>query len=259
MMSTGLVNSPTVTVVVPTLREVENIVPLVRRLEALRTRTRLDLELLLMDDDSRDGIVELVESLKTDWVRLIVRTDNPGLSLAVLDGLRRSVRDVLVVMDADLSHPPEKIPEMLDALNAGADLVVGSRFVEGGSTDDTWGVFRWVNSRVAMLLAIPLTNLKDPMSGFFALRRSTFTAGRDFNPVGYKIGLELIVKCRCRRVVEIPIYFSNRYRGSSKLTLKEQLRYLRHIGRLYAHKYRLAGSGAVTGVSRFKYFSRFRV
>ena len=75
------------------------------------------------------------------------------------------------------------------------------------------------------------------MSGFFALRRSTFEAGRDFNPVGYKIGLELIIKCRCQLVAEVPIHFSDRRLGKSKLSLKEQLRYLKHIRRLYNYKY----------------------
>jgi dolichol-phosphate mannosyltransferase len=250
--SSGILKRTTVTVVVPTLREVENIVPLVKRLDAVRSGASFDLELLLMDDDSRDGIVELVGSLHADWVHVVVRTANPGLSLAVLDGLHRSDREILVVMDADLSHPPEKIPEMIDALHAGAEIVVGSRFCEGGSTDDSWGFLRWLNSRAAMLLALPLTSLRDPMSGFFALRRSTFAAARDLNPIGYKIGLELIVKCRCPKVVEIPIHFSNRHHGSSKLSLKEQLRYLRHVRRLYAYKYGLAGTSALAAVRRFK-------
>jgi len=226
----------TVTVVVPTLREAENIPDLVRRLDSVRKTSGLNLELLLMDDNSRDGSVELVESLRLNWIRIVVRMASPGLSLAVLDGLRQAQGGVLVVMDADLSHPPEKIPEMVRALAEGADIVVGSRFAQGGTTDDTWGFFRWLNSRVAIVLAMPLTSLKDPMSGFFAIRRATFLAGRDFNPLGYKIGLELIIKCRCRQVVEIPIHFSNRYRGRSKLSLSEQIRYLRHIRRLYAYR-----------------------
>ena len=176
-----------------------------------------------MDDDSRDGSAELVDRLDLHWVHMVVRTADRGLSQAVLDGLRRSDGDVLVVMDADLSHPPEKIPEMLDALDRGADAVVGSRFTEGGSTGDDWGLFRWANSRVATLLARPLTPLMDPMSGFFALRRSTFAARTDFNPIGYKIGLELIIKCRCRKVVEVPIHFTDRRLGKSKLSLKEQI------------------------------------
>jgi dolichol-phosphate mannosyltransferase len=228
---------PSVSVVVPTYREVENIPHLVKRLAALRDAQGLDLELWLMDDDSRDGTEELVASLNLAWVHLVVRKADRGLSQAVLDGLRRCRRDVLVVMDADLSHPPEKIPDMLAHLADGAEFVAGSRFVKGGSTDDDWGLFRWLNSRVATLLALPLTSINDPMSGFFALRRSTFEAGRDFNPVGYKIGLELMIKCRCELVAEVPIHFSDRLFGKSKLSLKEQLKYVKHIRRLYNYKY----------------------
>jgi len=232
------VNSPdvSVTVVVPTYREVLNIPHLVTRLQGVREQSHLDLELLLMDDDSGDGSSELVESMALPWVRLVTRTANRGLSYAVLDGMVRSERDVLVVMDADLSHPPEKIPEMLAALE-GADVVVGSRFAEGGSTADDWGVMRWLNSRVATLLALPLARLTDPMSGFFAMRRATFAAGRDFNPIGYKILLELIIKCRCSRVADVPIHFDNRRFGESKLSFKEQLKYIQHLRRLYMYRY----------------------
>ena len=230
-------SAPSVGVIVPTYREVENIPLLVERLRAVRMKTGLDLEVLFMDDNSRDGSAELVATMALPWVQLVVRTADRGLSQAVLDGLNRSQSDVLVVMDADLSHPPETVSEMLTALADGADFVVGSRFAEGGSTDDDWGLFRWINSRVATILAMPLTTLKDPMSGFLALRRETFLAGRDFNPIGYKIGLELIIKCRCKRVVEIPIHFIDRQFGESKLSFKEQLRYLQHLRRLYIYQY----------------------
>jgi len=109
--------------------------------------------------------------------------------------------------------------------------------VAGGSTADDWGVLRWLNSRVATLLARPLTSVRDPMAGFFALTRSTFQRGHEFNPVGYKIGLELIVKCRCESVVEVPIHFEDRRFGESKLTIKQQLLYLRHLRRLYIFRY----------------------
>ncbi len=225
------------TVVVPTYQEVANIPLLVDRLKEVREKSGLLLDVLFMDDNSRDGSAELVEGLGLSWVKLITRTQDRGLSQAVLDGLRRSQSDVLAVMDADLSHPPEVLPHMLAQLQDGADFVVGSRFVEGGTTDDDWGVFRWLNSRVATLLALPLTTIQDPMSGFFMLRRSTFEAGREFSPVGYKIGLELYVKCHCRDAREVPIHFADRQHGESKLSLKEQLRYLRHIRRLYAYRF----------------------
>ena len=228
---------PSVSVVVPTFEEARNLPHLIDRLAAVARTERLHLDLAIMDDDSRDGSLELVQSRPEDWVRLVVRTADHGLSQAVLDGLRRATGDVLVCMDADLSHPPEAIPAMLAKLAEGADFVIGSRYAEGGSTAHDWGFLRWINSRVATWLARPLTHVRDPMSGFFALRRQTFEAGRDFNPVGYKIGLELIVKCGCERVVEIPIHFADRRFGVSKLTLKQQLLYLGHLWRLYAFKF----------------------
>lgn len=226
-----------VTVVIPTYREAESIPHLLRRLEQVRTAAQLDLEVLIMDDDSDDGICQVVASLGLDWVRVVTRRVDRGLSYAVLDGLKLSRRDTIVVMDADLSHPPEKIPEMLAALDSGMEVAVGSRFAEGGSTAHDWGFLRWLNSRVATLLAAPLTPLSDPMSGFFALRRSTFLSGQGFNPIGYKILLEIIVKCRCRRVIDIPIHFENRSFGESKLTFQEQLKYIRHLRRLYIYKF----------------------
>jgi dolichol-phosphate mannosyltransferase len=227
-----------VAVVVPTYREVEALPHLIARLAVLRLEQGLDLTLYVMDDDSRDGTVELIDKLALPWVKLVVRTADRGLSQAVLAGLRLAAdADVLVCMDADLSHPPEKIVDMLMALRDGADFVVGSRFCDGGSTDDDWGFCRWLNSRVATMMARPLTTIADPMSGFFALRRSTFAGGAQFNPVGYKIGLELLIKCRCRKVVEVPIHFTDRRHGESKLSITEQLKYLQHVRRLYIFRF----------------------
>jgi len=226
-----------ITVIVPTYREAENLPHLIERLDLLRSAVGLDLKLLLMDDDSRDGSQELIDSLGLTWVTLVTRRSKRGLSMAVMDGLERSNSDIVVVMDADLSHPPEKIPELLTALNNGADVAVGSRFTDGGSTADDWGPFRWLNSRIATLLALPLTAMSDPMSGFFAIRRSTLQAGRQFDPIGYKILLEIIVKCRLKYVLEVPIHFENRHRGSSKLSIAEQLKYFRHLRRLYMFRF----------------------
>jgi dolichol-phosphate mannosyltransferase len=235
--SSAPLGGPSVTVVVPTFHEVQSIPHLVERLRILRETAALDIDLLLMDDDSGDGSDRLVDSLALPWVTLVTRRADRGLSQAVLEGLQRSNRDLLVVMDADLSHPPERIPELLTALRNGADVAVGSRFTDGGSTADDWGPFRWLNSRVATLLALPLANISDPMSGFFALHRSTLSTARQLDPIGYKILLEIIVKCRCRHVVEVPIHFDNRRWGRSKLTLKEQLQYFRHLRRLYTFRY----------------------
>ncbi len=226
-----------ISVIVPTYKEAENLPLLTERLEEVRQKHDLSLELLIMDDDSQDGTEELISSMDRDWLTLVVRKKERGLSRAVLEGLRLARGDVLVVMDADLSHPPEQIPEMLVALEKGADFVMGSRYVTGGLTGASWGFFRWLNSRIATLFARPFTSVKDPMSGFFALSRKTFESARDLNPIGYKIGLELMVKCSLHRIEEIPIHFKDRQFGQSKLTLREQKRYLQHLFRLFIYKY----------------------
>jgi dolichol-phosphate mannosyltransferase len=226
-----------VTIVAPTYKEAENIQALTERVARMRESSGLDAELIIVDDDSRDGTEEIFQRLNLPWARLIVRKEDRGLSQAVLEGFCSAKNDMLVVMDADLSHPPETIPAMVEALENGGDFVIGSRYVPGGSTDEEWGVFRQLNSRVATILARPLTTVKDPMSGFFMLRRETFQSSAPLNPVGYKIALELLVKCRCRNVVEIPIHFSLRRCGSSKLSLKEQLKYIQHLRRLYVFKF----------------------
>lgn len=229
-------SAPPTSIIVPTFREAEALPDLIERIGQLRSRTSSIIELLIVDDDSQDGTEELIRSRAEPWVRLIVRKQDRGLSQAVLCGLRQARGEILIVMDADLSHPPEVIPEMQATLAAGADFVLGSRYVEGGGTADGWGLLRFINSRVATYLARPLTRVSDPMSGYFALPRGVFERVEDPRPLGYKIGLELIVRGRCRDVREIPIHFANRKHGESKLTLHQQLLYLRHLARLYRFK-----------------------
>jgi len=233
--------SPTLSIVVPTFREVESLPSLIERVAVLRQQAQLELELLIVDDDSRDGTEALIAARSEPWLELFVRRQDRGLSQAVLFGLARARGDTLVVMDADLSHPPEVIPEMLTLLRGGADFVLGSRYVQGGTTAEGWGLFRFLNSKIATYLARPLTSVSDPMSGFFALPRSVFARAEKPSPLGYKIGLELLVRCRCRHVREVPIHFSNREHGESKLTVHQQLLYLRHLARLY--RFRFASSG----------------
>lgn len=226
-----------ISIVIPTYREVENIPHILARLDDLRRAHDLTLEVLFLDDNSNDGSVEAVSAAGFDWARIIVRTENRGLSPAVMDGFAAAQYPILICMDCDLSHPPEKVPQLVLALNAGQQMVIGSRYVPGASTDDDWGFLRWLNSVVATLLARPLTAVRDPMSGFFALRKADFDAARDLNPVGYKIALELIVKCGFENVGEVPIHFSDRVHGDSKLTFKEQLKYIQHLRRLYLYRF----------------------
>ncbi len=221
-------------IVVPAWNEAENIPQLVPRVaEVLIGRSY---EIVIVDDGSKDATVDVCRQLAETYpVRLIVR--NPplhGLSGAVLDGIAASTGATIVVMDADLQHPPERIPDLLKALDGGADFALGSRYVPGGSTDAQWTLFRKINSGVATALARPFAGpVRDPMSGFFSLRRSTFNRADRLTPLGYKIALELMCKCRVNRVQEVPIHFGLRTRGESKLTLKQQFKYLEHLSRLY--------------------------
>lgn len=228
---------PSVSVIVPTFQEADNLSGLLEALRRLKEAHQLGLEVLIMDDNSQDGTEAVVQSLNLPWVRLITRQGDRGLSQAVIEGFQHAENEAIVVMDADLSHPVEKIPEMLSALAQGDDFVIGSRFVNGASIEETWGAFRWLNSKVASLIASPFTQVKDPMSGFFAFRKTLLAQCAPLNPVGYKIGLELLVKSHCSKVREIPIHFANRQHGQSKLSWREQFKYLQHVRRLYLYRY----------------------
>lgn len=233
-------------VIVPTFREAENLSVLIPRLCAAFIENGLDGEIIVVDDNSPDDTVNVVNTLSKSYpVRLILRTTERGLSSAVIAGMRAAEGDILVCMDADLSHPPEDVPKLyramtedLDSPNAQTKFVIGSRYVAGGSTESGWGIGRWLNSKVATLLAWPLTSVSDPMAGFFALRREDFWKANDkLDPIGYKIGLELLVKTNTPKAVEVPIEFKNRLHGESKLSLREQINYVRHLGRLYRFRF----------------------
>ena len=231
---------PLVSIVVPTYREVGNIPRLVPEVSHALCSAGISFETILVDDNSRDGSEEAVAGLREQGypVRMEIRTSERGLSSAVVRGFEQARGTYLVCMDADLSHPPSKIPEFIQLLESGeADFVLGSRYVPGGSTDAEWGVFRWINSKTATLLARPLVTVRDPMSGFFALPRLLFERTAGLSPVGYKIALELLVKTGARRAVEVPIRFADRTVGESKLNLREQWSYLRHLKRLFDHRF----------------------
>jgi len=206
-----------ISLVIPTLNEADNIEPLVARLA--QCQPKLD-EIIFVDDGSTDGTRERIRSLNANAsVRLIEReTPALGLSGAVIAGARAAAGDWLVVMDADLSHPPEKIAELLRPLLEGrADIVIGSRYVEGGSTPG-WPLWRKILSRSAAGLAYPLTGVHDSMCGFFALPRKLLL---ELTPAatGFKIAFEALVQGgRNLRVLEIPIAFRDRTRGVSKMS-----------------------------------------
>jgi dolichol-phosphate mannosyltransferase len=227
-------------IIIPTFQEASNIPELVQRIASVNFNYR-EFEVLLIDDDSQDGIIDVVQQLSVNypWLKLIVRREERNLSQSIMTGFQRARFPILVTMDADLSHPPEEIPAMLTLLEPPhIDMVIGSRYISGGSVDEKWPWIRKLTSYSAALIArvILFANVKDPLSGFLALRKSTLLAGQTLKPIGWKIGLEIIVKCRCKSIREIPIHFSQRHLGTSKLNLKISFAYLRHILRLISFK-----------------------
>jgi dolichol-phosphate mannosyltransferase len=225
---------PDVSIVVPAWYEAENIPALVKRTaDAMAGHSW---EMIVVDDGSKDPTAEVCDELARTYPVRLLQRQHPehGLSGAVLHGIADARGKTIVVMDADLQHPPERLPALLEALDAGADFALGSRYVPGGSTDAQWTFFRKINSEVATMLARPFAGkVRDPMSGFFALRRSTFDRAERLTPLGYKIALELMCKCRVQKVTEVPIHFGLRTQGESKLSLKQQFKYLEHLSRLY--------------------------
>ena len=228
----------TLSIIVPTLREADNIAPLAERIDAALSGTGIEWELLLVDDDSNDGSEAVAAELARRLpVRMVTRREAPrDLSLAVIEGIRLSRFDRLVVMDADLSHPPERIVDLLAALDGDCGIVIGSRYTSGGVVDRSWSLYRVLNSRLATWLARPLVRCSDPMAGFFATRRSRLPELRSLRPMGYKIALELMVRGHLR-VREVPIDFRDRSIGFSKMNWRQQIRFLRHLSRLYNYKF----------------------
>ncbi len=226
-------------IIVPTYREAPNIEPLVTRVFAATTQAGIEVELIIVDDDSQDGTEQIVERLRERYpVRLVVRRGERGLSGAVLAGFREAKFDRFVVLDADLQHPPEMVPQLLARLDQGdCDFVIGTRYGRKGAVAADWPIARRLGSAAATLLARPLARLSDPMSGFFALHRRTWEQAAHLDPIGYKIALELFVKGRCRRPAEVSITFASRTAGASKASFAEGRRYLRHLARLYRFRF----------------------
>lgn len=226
--------------VIPTLCEAENIARVLGMARAALDPLEIDYQIIVVDDDSRDGTGEVVSSLarEDEHVRLIVRKGERGLSGAVLDGWRASDAEVLGVMDADLQHPPVLLPELYAAIADGRDLAIGSRYTPGGELGG-WNPVRKLLSAAAVWATWPLQRrklrAKDPMSGFFLVRRSAVD-GIDFQRAGFKLLLEVLVRARLASVAEVPFVFGSRFRGASKANFKVAWDYGKLLARLYAGK-----------------------
>jgi dolichol-phosphate mannosyltransferase len=233
-------------IVVPAYDEAPNIRPLTERLFKATRAASIEAELVIADDESKgsEATAKEVAALAAQGydVRLHARkrSEGRGLSSAVLLGFGVARHPVVLCMDADLQHEPEAVPAVAQPVLEGrGDFAVGSRHVGGGGLGFEWSLLRRIISAGATLLARPLTPSTDPMSGFFCISKSTLVQGEGSGicTMGFKIGLELMVRCRCAAIIDVPITFQERIAGESKLTMKQNVEYLQQLKSLYLFKF----------------------
>ncbi len=233
---------PQVSIIIPTYNESQNILNVLKSIGDIIPKN-IFTEAIVVDDNSPDGTGRIVEDYLKNvkkiagyTIDVIHRTTKNGLSSAILSGIQRATGDTIVVMDSDLSHPPQIIPKMIDALKKyQCDMVVASRYITGGQING-WNKKRKLLSKVATMIAKKGLGVKtnDPMSGFFAFKKGILK-GLNFDAIGFKILLEILVKKRELSVKEIPYTFQNRTFGSSKLDFSIILNYFKSVWKLYRY------------------------
>ncbi|MEJ1933292.1 glycosyltransferase [Nostoc sp. NIES-2111] len=237
--SSGVTGQPIqFSLIIPTYKESGNIRNVVEKLtQILDEFIPGDYELIVVDDDSPDGTWEVALSLTSEYPQLQVmrRQEERGLSTAVIRGWQAARGSILGVIDGDLQHPPHVLQELFTNIQRGADLAVASRHVDGGGVS-SWSFIRRFLSRGAQLLGLMilprvLGRVSDPMSGYFMVRRHCIT-NATFNPVGYKILLEVIGRGQVDEIAEVGYVFCERQEGESKVTWKQYVDYIRHLIRL---------------------------
>ncbi|MEL4896492.1 glycosyltransferase [Crocosphaera sp. Alani8] len=224
--------------VLPTYKEAGNIQDIVKILTDLLDKSIAgDYELIVVDDNSPDNTWKLALELTSEYpqLRVMCRTEEKGLSTAVIRGWQVARGEILGVIDADLQHPPEVLQQLLGKMDRGADLAVASRHVEGGGVSE-WSIIRRFLSRGAQVLGLMILpevigRLSDPMSGYFMVRRSAI-AGKPLSPVGYKILIEVTARGKIQWLGEAGYVFRERHAGESKVTWKQYIEYLQHLIRL---------------------------
>ena len=223
-------------IVIPTYNEAGGIEKLIRGVAEVFKENDLDGEMIVVDDNSPDGTGAIVDRLSAELpVRCLHRPGKLGLSSGVIDGWKFARPESVAVgaMDADFSHDITILPKMVEALASGKyGLAIGSRYVPGGGITN-WPARRIITSKVACMLARPLTNVKDITSGYFLVRREALD-GVELDPIGFKIGLEVVAKAHYGRALEVPYVFTDRIVGESKLNQKEIFNYLKQLRKLYS-------------------------
>jgi dolichol-phosphate mannosyltransferase len=231
--------------VIPTLNEAGNIPTLLNRIRQSLASVPVQCEIIVVDDDSQDGTAEVVSQYaeRDPLVRLLIRKGKRGLAGAVIHGWEHTDSNLLGVIDADLQHPPEVLPQLLEPVLDGTDIAIASRYANGNGASE-WNKLRLWISRCGTLATAPLQKkdlrIKDPLSGFFIVRRDCID-GLQLQPEGFKILLEILVKGRIQKAVEVPFHFGTRHSGKSKADIKVALQYFTLLGKL--SRYTLFGSG----------------
>jgi len=221
-------------IIVPTYNEAQNLPELFKRIEA--PLKGIPHEVIVVDDNSPDGTASVAQGLRKHGnVKVYRRNRRMGLSSAIMDGVKLAESDLIAVMDADLQHPPELLPRMLKRMSKGHDIVIASRYVEGERIKD-WDLIRRAVSKGAIALAhllLPKTrSVKDPISGFFLVKRAVIEHLEIINPSGFKILLEILARASYGSIAEVPYIFTSRRRGKSKLSLKEVINYVHFLLKL---------------------------
>lgn len=213
---------PRVSIIVPTYREAENVAPTVAAIE--RALGDIAWEIIFVDDDSPDGTVAAVRSLgeRDGRVRVIRRVGRRGLAGAVIEGMMASAADIVAVIDADLQHDEALLPKMLGAIEAGnADLVIATRYAQSGDAQGGFSTLRRNASTLATHVSNLLlkTNVSDPMSGFFMIRRDAIDGiAPNLATGGFKLLLDILASAPdSLKIVEMPYQFRPRQLGTSKL------------------------------------------
>lgn len=227
-----------ISICVPTYNEAQSLEDLCVAVQKVFQQTSLTYEIVIVDDNSPDGTADRARELAKDFpIQVLQRPGKLGLSSAVIDGWKIAKGEVLAVTDADLSHDPTVLPSMVASIQqGGCDVAVGSRYIPGGGFGN-WPLKRQIISRVAVILGSLICPVRDVTSGFVALRRSVID-GVKLNPIGFKIGLELLVRGRYKTFCEIPYIFQDREKGQSKLGFKEIRNYLVQLAQLVFHTLR---------------------
>lgn len=226
-----------VCIIIPTYNEHDNIE---RMIDSLFHNVK-DANVLVVDDNSPDGTGQIADSLKKKYKNLDVihRTSNKGLGFSIIDGIKHAKAPIVGVIDSDFSHPPEIIPEMIKMLDSGYGIALGSRYVKGGSIEN-WPFIRRITSKGAVMLSRLVTNVKDPVTGFFFMKKSVADNyfSKSINAKTWKIALDIIVKSKNAKIIEVPYIFKDRKQGKSKLYSKEYWHYILQVIELV--KYRMS-------------------